>query len=32
MKKEKFFYTKIYNRSDYYDESMLEEVTNLLVR
>ena len=32
MKKEKFFYTKIYNRSDCYDENMLEEVTNLLVR
>lgn len=31
MKKEKFFYTVIYSRSDCYDESTLEKVTNLLV-
>ena len=32
MEKEKFFYTVIYVRSNCYDESTLEKVTNLLVR
>lgn len=32
MKKEKFFYTKIYSRSKYYDEKVLGDITKLLVR